>query len=95
MTFRSRSATSGHSSRLLLVLSGKAGTGGRPGAVAEKALPLPLDSVGLDQTETGEAILQLSVGQTTLAFAMPTNATEKLGQSLLAMSASTASHGAN
>jgi hypothetical protein len=80
---------------LLLALSGKAGTGGRPGRVAEKALPLPLDSVGLGQTETGETILQLGIGQTTLAFAMSTNATEKLGQSLLAMTASAASHGAN
>jgi hypothetical protein len=80
---------------LLLALSGKAGTGGRPGAVAEKAFPLPLDSVALGQTETGETILQLGIGQTMLAFAMPTNATEKLGQSLLAMTASAASHGAN
>jgi hypothetical protein len=51
--------------------------------VAEKAFPLPLDSMGLGQTETGETILQLGVGQTTLAFLMPMNATEKLGQSLL------------
>lgn len=80
---------------LLLALSGKAGIGGQPGAVAEKAFPLPVDSVGLGQTETGETILQLGIGQTTLAFAMPTNATEKLGQSLLAMTASTAGHGAN
>jgi hypothetical protein len=80
---------------LLLALSGKAGTERQPGAVAEKAFPLPLDSVGLGQTDTGETILQLGIGQTTLAFAMPTNATKKLGQSLLAMTASTASHGAN
>jgi hypothetical protein len=80
---------------LLLALSGKAGIGGRPGAVAEKAFPLPLDSVGLGQIETGEIILQLGTGQTTLAFAMPTNATEKPGQSLLAMTASPASHRGN
>jgi hypothetical protein len=76
-------------------LSGKAGTGEQPGAVANKAFPLPLDSVGLGQIETGDTILQLGIGQTTLAFAMPTKATEKLGQSLLAMNASIASHGAN
>jgi hypothetical protein len=80
---------------LLLALSGKAGTGGRPATVAEKASPLPLDSVGLGQTKAGETILQLGIGQTALAFAMPANATEKLGQALLAMTASTASHGAN
>jgi hypothetical protein len=78
---------------LLLALSGKAGTGSHPGAVAEKVLPL--DCVGLDQTETGETILQLGIGQTRLAFVIPTNATEKLGQSLLAMTASTTSHAAN
>jgi hypothetical protein len=60
---------------LLLALSGKAGTGSRPGAVAEKVLPL--DCVGLGQTETGETILQLGIGQTRLAFVIPTNATEK------------------
>jgi hypothetical protein len=43
--------------------------------VAEKAFPLPLDSVGLGQAETGETILQLGIGQTTLAFLMPMNAT--------------------
>jgi hypothetical protein len=63
--------------------------------VAEKALPLALDSVGLGQTETGETIQQPGVGQTTLAFAMLTKATQKLGQPLLAMTASTATHGAN
>jgi hypothetical protein len=62
--------------------------------VVEKAFPLPLDSVGLGQTETGETILQLGIGQTTLALAMPTNATEKLAQLLLTMTDSTANHGA-
>jgi hypothetical protein len=51
--------------------------------------------VGLGQTETGETIQQPGVGQTTLAFAMLTKATQKLGQPLLAMTASTATHGAN
>lgn len=80
---------------LLLALSGKAGIGGQPGAVAEKAFPLPVDSVGLGHTETGETILQLGIGQTTLAFAMLTKATAKHGQSPLAMTASTVSNGAN
>jgi hypothetical protein len=40
---------------LLLALSGKAGTGGQPGAVAEEAFPLPLDSVGLGQYPTARS----------------------------------------
>jgi hypothetical protein len=38
---------------LLLALSGKAGTGEQPGAVAKKAFPLALGPVGLGQAETG------------------------------------------
>jgi hypothetical protein len=48
---------------------------------------------GLFQAETGETILHLGIGQKRLAFVMPTNATEELGQSLLAMTAFTTSHG--
>jgi transposase len=47
---------------------------GRPGAMAEKTFPLLFDSVGWGQTKTGATILQLGIGQTILAFAMPTNA---------------------
>ncbi len=75
---------------LLLVLSGKAGaTKGRDSdAFGRPAFPLPINSMGLGETETGDTVLQMNIGETTLAFAMPSSASAKLGQSLLAMSAS-------
>jgi hypothetical protein len=75
---------------LLLVLSGKAGTAKErdPDAFGRPAFPLPIDSMGLGETETGDTVLQMNIGETTLAFAMPSSASPKLGQSLLAMSAS-------
>jgi hypothetical protein len=80
---------------LLLVLSGKAGTSMRRDAESRPTLPLPIDSVGLGEAESGDTVLQLNIGQTTLAFAMPANASRKLGQSLLALSASSATSPAN
>jgi hypothetical protein len=38
-------------------------------------------------------MLQPGIGHTTLAFAMPTKVTQKLGRSLLAMTASAPCHG--
>ena len=75
---------------LLLVLSGKAGTAKErdPDAFGRPAFPLPIDSMGLGETETGDTVLQMNIGETTLAFAMPSSASAKLGQSLLTMSAS-------
>jgi hypothetical protein len=82
---------------LLLVLSGKAGsvTGPDSNADFRPTFPLPVDSVGLGEAESGDAVLQLNIGQTALAFAMSSNATRKLGQSLLAMSASSTNKPAN
>jgi hypothetical protein len=74
---------------LLLVLSGKAGNGLPRDARVESrpTLPLPLSSVGLGETEDGDTVLQLDIGQTALAFAMPAAVSRKLGQSLLTLSA--------
>jgi hypothetical protein len=74
---------------LLLVLSGKAGTvGPRDPNETRLATPLPVDSLGLGQDENGDAVLELEIGRTSLAFTLPGNACKKLGQSLLALSGS-------
>ena len=67
----------------MLMLSGKAGSGlpRDAGAESRPTLPLPLNSVGLGETEDGDTVLQLDIGQTALAFAMPAAASRKLGQS--------------
>jgi hypothetical protein len=76
--------------RLLLVLSGKAGLEAEfaPPTEARTIQPLPLDSVALGETDDGGTVLELNVGQTALAFFLPTSACTKLGQTLLAVSAS-------
>jgi hypothetical protein len=82
---------------LLLVLSGKAGNG-RPQATPTESrptLPLPLNSVGLGEAGNGDTILQVDIGQTTLAFAIPAVVCRKLGHSLLTLSASSANESAN
>jgi hypothetical protein len=82
---------------LLLVLSGKAGAAmaEHPSAGGRPTFPLPVDSVDLGEAETGETVLQLNIGQTSLAFSMPPGASTRLGQSLLAMDVSSSSQSAN
>src|ERR1700681_2928560 len=57
---------------LLLMLSGKVGAQ-RPSGPKEQTqqmIPLHLDSVGLGETEDGEIVLQLDIGETALAFTL-------------------------
>src|SRR5262245_46393086 len=69
---------------LLLVLSGRAGTATpRNPDETRIAAPLPIDSLGLGQADNGDAVLELEIGRTSLAFTLPGNACRKLGQSLL------------
>jgi len=82
---------------LLLVLSGKAGRE----SFAESALdvrdivPLRPDFLSLGETSDGDIVLQLDVGQTKLAFSLPSGISMELGQSLIAMSAPTVKESAN
>ena len=82
---------------LLLVLSGKAADGQaqRTPMESRPTLPLPLNSVALGEAENGDTILQVDIGQTTLAFAMPATISRKLGESLLTVSARSAHEPAN
>ena len=75
---------------LLLMMSGQAcaSENGRPPPFSHQMIPLSINAVGLGETEAGDAVLQLSVGSTALAFELPANATRQLGQSLLALGAS-------
>jgi len=74
---------------LLLVLSGKAGaaTPHVPG-VERYAIPLPVDTLGLGQTDDGTTVLELEIGCTALAFSLPSRACRQLGESLLTLSGS-------
>jgi hypothetical protein len=82
---------------LLLVLSGKAADGRSRRARSESrpTLPLPLDAVGLAETADGDTVLQLDIGQTSLAFAMPAAVSRTLGQSLLTLGAQSTNRPAN
>jgi hypothetical protein len=82
---------------LLLMLSNRAGAGtlGDHGSEHRPALPLPLDSISLGETEERDVVLQLDVGRTTLTFLLPGGVTRKLGESLLTLSASSADEPAN
>jgi hypothetical protein len=82
---------------LLLVLSGKAGYGRPRRATSESrpTLPLPLDGVGLAETADGDPVLQLDIGPTSLAFAMPAAASRTLGQSLLTLGVQSTNRPAN
>jgi hypothetical protein len=82
---------------LLLVLSGKAGDGRPRRARSESrpTMPLPLDGVGLAETADGHTVLQLDIGPTSLAFAMPAAASRTLGQSLLTLGAQSANRPAH
>ena len=81
---------------LLLMLSGKAGRMMRQEAAGERpSFPLPINSLGLGETPSGDIVLQMNIGQTTLSFAIPHDASKKLGQSLLALSASSRESAAN
>jgi hypothetical protein len=75
---------------LLLMMSGQASASenGLPPPFNHQMIPLPINAVGVGQTEAGEAVIQLSVGSTALAFELPARATQQLGQSLLALGAS-------
>jgi hypothetical protein len=82
---------------LLLVLSGKAG----PATLAETEIdvrdvvPLRPDALGLGETDDGDIVLQLDIGQTTLAFSLPSNVSRQLGQSLIALGAESTKETAN
>lgn len=77
---------------LLLQLSGKLG---RPSAEGRQTLPLRPDSLGLGETEDGAFVLQLDVGETTLAFNLPPHMSRKLGYALITVSAAADGEPAN
>ena len=82
---------------LLLILSGKAGPrqAHGPGGGVRETFPLYLDSAGLGETEDGQTVLQLNVGQTELAFILSQGMTRDLGRSMLTLSAPSACAPAN
>jgi len=45
-------------------------------------------AVALGETDDGDLVLELNVGQTALAFFLPVNACRMLGQALLTLAAS-------
>jgi hypothetical protein len=68
---------------LLLQLSGKLGAS----AMEERhTLPLRPDGLALGETEDGDFVLQLDVGQTTLAFNLTPDMSKKLGYALITVS---------
>jgi hypothetical protein len=70
---------------MLLTLSGKAGgTSNFEG----QTVPIEPDAVGIGETTEGAVVLQLGIGRTALAFALPSELSRRLGQSLLTYSAS-------
>jgi hypothetical protein len=75
---------------LLLALSGKAGPASpiNPSTEGRTIKPLPLDSIALGETDEGGTVLELNVGQITLAFFLSTSACRSLGQTLLTITAS-------
>jgi hypothetical protein len=51
---------------------------------------LPVDTIAIAETVTGDALFQIEIGGTSLAFVVPAHAIADLGQTLLALSASQA-----
>src|SRR5215470_18045682 len=72
---------------MLLTLSGKAGG---PSNFDGLTVPIEPDSVGIGETPEGQVVLQLGIGRTALAFALPSELSRRLGQSLMTYSASSA-----
>jgi hypothetical protein len=70
---------------MLLTLSGKAGG---PSNFEGQTVPIEPDAVGIGETPEGAVVLQLGIGRTALAFALPSELSRRLGQSLLTYSAS-------
>jgi hypothetical protein len=73
---------------LILMLSGKVGPRRRrdPDAHTRQMVPLHLDSVGLGETEAGEIVLQLNMGEIELAFMLSPGMSRDLGQALTTVS---------
>src|SRR5215510_12593085 len=69
---------------MLLTLSGKAGG---PSSFEGLTVPIEPDSVGIGETPEGQVVLQLGIGRTALAFALPGELSRRLGHSLLTFSA--------
>ena len=76
---------------LLLVLSGKVGATPLPLPPPEnrEMVPLRPDFLGLGETDDGDIVLQLDIGQTSLAFSLPAHMGSELGHSLITLGAST------
>src|SRR5262245_48083848 len=70
---------------MLLTLSGKARG---PSNFEGLTIPIEPDAVGIGETPEGDVVLQLGIGRTALAFALPNELSRRLGQSLLTYSAS-------
>ena len=77
---------------LLLILGGRAARlhGLGSPAAQEPIVPLPVDTIAIAETVTGDALFQIEIGGTSLAFVVPAHAIADLGQTLLALSASPA-----
>jgi len=69
---------------MLLALSGKAGG---PSNFEGPTVPIEPDSVGIGETPEGDVVLQLGIGRTALAFALPSELSRRLGHSLMTVSA--------
>lgn len=54
---------------------------------ASSAILVPVDGISVGEASDGQALLQLDVGQTPLAFAFPKDAVGQLGRTLLALNA--------
>jgi hypothetical protein len=82
---------------LLLMLSGKVGARRprEPKEQTQQLVPLHLDSVGLGETEEGEIVLQLDIGETALAFTLSSGMSRDLGQALMTLSAPSTREPAN
>jgi hypothetical protein len=75
---------------LLLTVSGRVGPQlPRNTASAGRTIKaLPLDSVALGETDENGTVIELNIGQTALAFFLPTSVCQWLGQTLLTLAAS-------
>ena len=74
---------------LLLELGGKTGAASPvgPGDEGRTIKPLRIDSLALGETEDGDTVIEINVGQVALAFYLPSAACRELGQTLLALGA--------
>ena len=75
---------------LLLVLSSSEGPGSPKDTTGERRIvrTLPLDSAVLGETDENGTVLELNVGRITLAFFLPADACNSLGQTLLTLGVS-------